>query len=278
MTRARGRVGWLAAAAVVALLAGLVPAGSAAAALDAEARLLARHNEARAAESLPPLQVHGELTAVARGWAARLRDDYETSDDRSGSLRHNPSLASQLPSGYQRAAENVGFTALTDASNSALADRLHDAYLASPNHRANILGDYDRTGVGMAVASDGTLWSAVVFMQGADDSSPESVAATTGGAPEPATEVGAAQPTSDPVAEAARQPGRQPDPEPDPQPDPEPVTAATLFGEGWPEGFLAPGELDPGLLLAGTRDGRAAALFDRHGPSTPPLLGAPTPR
>ena len=274
MTRAHGRVGWLAAAALVAVLAGFVPVGPAAASPDAEARLLARHNETRAAESLPPLQAHGELTAVARRWAARHREDYETGGDRSGSLRHNPSLASQLPPGYQRAAENVGFTALTDASNSALADRLHDAYMASPNHRANILGDYDRVGVGMAVASDGTLWSAVVFMQGTNDPTPEGAAATASGAPEPAIEIDAAEPTPDPVAEADPEPG----PEPDPQPNPEPVTAASLFGQGWPEGFLAPGELDPGLLLAGTRDGRAAALFDRHGPSTRPLLSAPTAR
>ena len=274
MAETRGRVGWFAAAAIVALLASLVPVGSAAASPDAEARLLARHNEARAAESLPPLHVHGELTAVARKWAARLRDDYETSDDRSGSLRHNPSLASQLPSGYQRAAENVGFTALTDASNTALADRLHDAYLASPNHRANILGDYDRVGVGMAVASDGTLWSTVVFMQGADEPSPKGAATTTSGAPEPASEGTAAEPTPDPVADATR----EPDPQPDPQPDPEPLTAASLFGQGWPAGFLAPGELDLGLVLAGTRDGRAARLFDRLGPPTPSFLGAPIAR
>ena len=41
--------------------------------------------------------------------------------------------------------------------------------MASPSHRANILGDYNQVGIGVSVADDGRLWVTVVFMKGPAD-------------------------------------------------------------------------------------------------------------
>ena len=242
-------------AASVAVLLALVlaitalPTATASASGHAEGHLLARHNEARSAAGLAPLQADGGLAAVARAWSAQMRDAYESGGDRAGALRHNPSLASQLPGGFQRAGENVGYTVLTGASETELANRLHDAYMNSPGHRANILGDFNRAGVGVVSAADGTMWSTVVFALVASEPELEPQ-----GDPEP-------QPEPEPEPEPQPEPQPEPEPEPEPQPEPEPVTAASLFDDGWPEGYLAPGEADSGSLLPGARDARLVSLL-----------------
>ncbi len=245
LVRAAGRPRGLSARAAVLLalllLVGTLPTGPAAASGHAEGHLLARHNEARSAAGLAPLQADGGLASVARAWSAQMRNAYEAGGDRNGALRHNPSLASQLPGGFQRAGENVGYTVLTGASETELAGRLHDAYMGSPGHRANILGDFNRAGVGVVSASDGTMWSTVVFALVASEPAPE---------PEPEPE-----PAPEPEPEPA------PEPEPEPAPEPEPVTASSLFDEGWPEGYLAPGPTDAESLLPGVRDARLVGLL-----------------
>ena len=228
---------------VLGLALGAVPASPAAASGHAEGHLLARHNEARSAAGLAPLRADGALASVARSWSAQMRDAHESRGERAGALRHNPSLAAQLPDGFQRAGENVGYTVRTGASETELANRLHDAYLQSPGHRANVLGEFNRVGVGIVSASDGTMWSTVVFTLVDADTAPD---------PEPA---------SDPDPEPQPEPEPEAQPEPQPEPEPEPVTAASLFDDGWPEGYLAPGAADAEALLPGARDARLVSLL-----------------
>jgi hypothetical protein len=142
-------------AAVVALAATVALARPAGADnLADEARLYELHNQARAQNGLAPLAYDPAAVGVARGWANELA--------RSGNLRHNPDLVAQadafITNQWTRLGENVGF--------SSTVDQVHTAYMNSPGHRANILGDYNRVGVGAVRDANGRLWTTVVFLKG----------------------------------------------------------------------------------------------------------------
>lgn len=119
-----------------------------------EVRLLQLHNWERASRGLAPLSLDPAATVVARSWAAELA--------RSGHLRHNPDLVAAVDAtvtrDWTRLGENVG--------SSGTVDQVHVAYMNSPGHRANILGAYNRAGVGAVRGSDGRLWTTVVFVNG----------------------------------------------------------------------------------------------------------------
>ena len=141
---------------VLVAAAAALALGSAPAAADNasdEARLFQLTNEARAANGRGPLAYDAAASNVARAWAAELA--------RSGSLRHNPNLVAEVDAYVTRSwsslGENVGF-----AGN---IDQVQAAYMNSPGHRNNILGNYNRVGVG-SVQSGRYVWTAVVFIQG----------------------------------------------------------------------------------------------------------------
>jgi uncharacterized protein YkwD len=140
---------------LVAAAAALSLASSPAAADDAadEARLYQLTNEARAANGRAPLAYDAAASSVARGWAAELA--------RSGNLRHNPNLVAQVnayvTTQWSSIGENVGYAPTVDA--------MQAAYMASTGHRNNILGNYNRVGVG-SVRSGAVVWTTVVFILG----------------------------------------------------------------------------------------------------------------
>jgi hypothetical protein len=192
---------------VLALLVTLLPSPAPAhAGVDggAEGQFVARVNEARASAGLPALQVAGDLTAVARRHSERMASQQ--------SLHHNPNLGSDV-SGWQKVGENVGRGPSVGA--------IHDAFMASASHRANILGgDWTEVGVGVVVR-DGELWVTQVFRLPA------------GSAPEPEPEPAAAAPAAsagedaDGAARADEAPSSadgapEPAAEPAPAPEPEP--------------------------------------------------------
>jgi hypothetical protein len=78
------------------------------------------------------------------------------------SLQHNPNLVAQTDSRvtnqWTRLGENVGF--------GPDAPAIFNAFMNSPGHRNNILGDYNRIGVGSVRDGAGLLWVAVVFVKG----------------------------------------------------------------------------------------------------------------
>lgn len=119
-----------------------------------EARLYELTNQARAQSGLGALAYDSAAVGVARAWAQELA--------RSQSLRHNPNLAAQVDQFvtnlWSRLGENVGY-----ASG---PDQVHSAFMNSSGHRANILGDYNRVGVGAARDGAGRVWTAVVFIKG----------------------------------------------------------------------------------------------------------------
>lgn len=211
-------------------------AGSADAVGGAEARLLSGMNDARSANGVPALVADSELGSIARSWSRQMVADYEASGDASGALRHNLALYDRISHSYGRSADNVAYTS-KGRTVEERADRILALFLGSAGHRANVLGPYTLTGVGLAEAGDGTLFATVVYTDGAVVSSQ-----STEPEPEP-------QPEPQPQPEPGPQPGTRPAPQPSPappppEPEPEPLRmpgTSELFGDGWPEGYLVPG-------------------------------------
>ena len=139
-------------------------------------------NSARSGHGVSRLAVSGDLASIAQRQAQRMAD--------KGELYHNPKLASEVH-GWQKIGENVGYG--PDAA------AIHNAFMHSSGHRANILdGAYTQIGVGVVV-KHGVVWVSEVFRQ------PEGAVAAKPHHPPQAH----AEP--DPVAEAPRDPRQQPD-------------------------------------------------------------------
>jgi hypothetical protein len=103
-------------------------------------------NESRAAAGLPGLGVDGNLVVNARSHSGTMASQ--------GTIFHNGALANQVPGGWSALGENVGIGGSVES--------LHAAFMNSPGHRANVLGDYDRMGVGI-VMSGATIFVTEVF-------------------------------------------------------------------------------------------------------------------
>ena len=139
------RILMIVAAVAIAVAATAIPAQA-----GSEGTLLARINASRAAAGKPPVEVYWDLADDARAHTNAMVA--------AGSVFHNPSLAS-VTGVWQALGENVGV--------GLDANTLHDAFMASSGHRANILGDYNYVGIGAALDADGFLWATVVFMKAA---------------------------------------------------------------------------------------------------------------
>jgi len=124
------------------------PAASAATSTtSARAGILSDTNVARKSSGLGALRESSAMDAVAQAWAKKLAA--------SGTLAHNPNYSSSIPSGWTRAAENV--------AGGYSYSKVTDAWLDSPGHRANIMGDFTDIGIGYAVDSSGTAWAVQNF-------------------------------------------------------------------------------------------------------------------
>jgi hypothetical protein len=135
------------------LLAILVSAGvgmAATADSGTENEFLSLINSARADNGLGPLAVDGGLQTHAQNHTQDMIA--------SGGIYHSSSdeLSAAAGSGWSRVGENVGRGQGTAS--------LHEAFMASSGHRANILGDYNYVGIGTDSA-DGYLYVTVVFMK-----------------------------------------------------------------------------------------------------------------
>ncbi|HEY8201919.1 MAG TPA: CAP domain-containing protein [Actinomycetota bacterium] len=100
----------------------------------AEARLLQLLNRERAGANLPALTLDGALVARAREHALGMAN--------AGKLFHR--ALSELPqscSGFR--AENVG--------RAASADVVHELFMQDPSHRAEMLGPFNKVGIGIAI-------------------------------------------------------------------------------------------------------------------------------
>lgn len=117
------------------------------AATSARDQLIDLINEERADLGLNQLKRHSDLDEGAQAQAQAVAD--------AGYLFHNPDLG-DVTSGWEMMGENVGYAG-------SIAS-VHEALMASPGHRDNILNArYSHLGVGVVV-SDGSVWVAEVFM------------------------------------------------------------------------------------------------------------------
>jgi hypothetical protein len=133
--------------AVAALLSVITVAQPARA--SAASSFVSKINSARRSAGRPVLSVRADLAAVAYRHAQRMAS--------KESLYHNPNLGSEVR-GWQAVGENVGRGG--DVSS------LHQAFMHSSTHRANILDrDYTEVGVGVVVDGDGIMWVTEVFRQ-----------------------------------------------------------------------------------------------------------------
>ncbi|MEX1178096.1 MAG: S-layer homology domain-containing protein [Nitriliruptor sp.] len=130
-----------------------VPAADAATvAPDLESQLMALTNRERAARGLPALQTSLQMTRVARDWSQTMADEQR--------LYHRPDLKSVASGNWTRIGENVGV--------GPSIERIHQAFMDSPGHKANVLGDWKYVGIGV-IEHDGRLWLTLNFLQGTGD-------------------------------------------------------------------------------------------------------------
>jgi hypothetical protein len=125
---------------------------SAATSPGAESEFFRMMNAERAANGLAGLAPSWGARVVARAWSAKMADESH--------LHHRADLAAQVSSwvttSWLRIGENVGHGG--DVAG------LHRAFMDSPGHRANVLGDYDHVGVG-AEDRGGSIWVTFVFVK-----------------------------------------------------------------------------------------------------------------
>ena len=102
-------------------------------------------NQVRYDAKLNGLARDTRLDKVASDWAYQQW--------KNGAMSHNPNYSTQIPSGWQRAGENVasGYT----------YDRVVPAWVASPSHYANLVNDYTSIGIGFYEADGRRYWSQV---------------------------------------------------------------------------------------------------------------------
>lgn len=114
---------------------------------EGEASLFSLVKQARSDNGKTGLLRNEAMDQVALDWANRMAAD--------GVKSHNPNLESQLPDGWTGGAENV-------ANGQSDVQAVHTAWMESPGHRENILGDY--TDIGLAfINANGTTWGVEVF-------------------------------------------------------------------------------------------------------------------
>ena len=144
---ARGFVGLLAALLALALCAMPTSASEESEEWD----LVARMNQARASAGLAPLAAVGTFRDLPRGHSGEMAGQnriYHTTD--------LAAVAQAATSAWTGAAENVGVGGDIPV--------LHEAFMGSSGHRANVLGNYRYVGVGVVHANN-SLWVTVTFMQ-----------------------------------------------------------------------------------------------------------------
>lgn len=134
---------------------------------DSEQELIDRTNQSRVDAGLAPLRVDAELTAIAR-WRSR---DMSTRGYFSHSIPPGGQKVFATLEGeeycFTLAGENIGWNTHSDV---LATERIHEAFLDSPGHRANIVAEpWHAIGVGAYKGPDGKkLWT-VLFADPCDD-------------------------------------------------------------------------------------------------------------
>jgi len=151
-----------------------------------EGEFLAKINATREANGLAPLKVEGGLRSHARNHTEDMMS--------AGEIYHSSSseLSAAGGSGWDKIGENVG--------RGQSPSSLHGAFMESPGHKKNVLGNYNYVGIGTG-SSGGYLYVTVVFMKKGSTASPTTTAAETT-TTDPGTSAPAAPQTTEPAPAA----------------------------------------------------------------------------
>ena len=160
---------------VAGLIATILPSGvhAASAAIEpraAEAEFFNLLNVTRNANGKPPVVRDSGLDQLALDWSAKMSAVFDITQTvinstdpgncNKSALCHRPNLADFLgpiDSAWTKGGENVG--------TGGTVSGLNDAFIASIHHFENIVGDYNRLGVGV-VAKNDRIWVTFNFMNG----------------------------------------------------------------------------------------------------------------
>ena len=115
--------------------------------------VLNRTNGDRAGQGLPGLYWNARLACLADEWSRYMRD--------TGNFRHRDLGATIKSPGfedYAGLAENILVGPGTMDGNA-----MESMWINSPPHYANIMGNYDTIGIGLARGTDGRLWATENF-------------------------------------------------------------------------------------------------------------------
>jgi hypothetical protein len=153
----------------------------------AEGQFLELLNQVRVAKGLNALSRDASIDVVARDWSNHMANVFDangnvvidssatTNCDKSA-LCHRPSLATSIGAvepAWRAAGENIG--------TGGDVQGLHNAFVASPGHYANIIGNYNRVGVGV-ITRGSRIWITFDFLLGPDTPSPAPAAPPSGAA------------------------------------------------------------------------------------------------
>ena len=101
-------------------------------------------NAVRARAGLPALELRADISAIARDWSQQMVN--------AGGISHRPQaqLSAMMPAGWRAWAENVAEAPTIQWAQSALED--------SSSHYANMVGNYNVIGIGVAIRADGQIF------------------------------------------------------------------------------------------------------------------------
>jgi hypothetical protein len=156
-------------------------------------------------------------------------------------MAHNPDYTSQIPGGWTAAAENV-------AHGHPTGTAMHDGWMGSSGHRANILGDFTDIGIAF-LSSGGTTWGVEVFGRYPGHVGPAAPAPPPAPASPPETAVETVPPTPTPTPTPTATPSPSPSSPAAPRADAE---LRTVAGAGWPPWALIAAVLGISAAAAAT--------------------------
>ena len=119
------------------------------------ADLLAAHNRERAKEEKPPLTIAPKLVEAAKAHADDMAE-HETMSHEGSDGSEPAERVKRRGYRFVRTGENVAF-------GQQSVDSVVEAWMNSPHHRENILGDFSAMGGARVVGGEGTPYWCVVF-------------------------------------------------------------------------------------------------------------------
>lgn len=218
---------------------------------SSEKQLVTLTNQSRAAAGMKALKVDSKLSAIARSRSKDMIVRNYFSHDIPPSGKQVFSILDAKGYCYKVAGENIGWN---DYPDNVATKTLHQMFMSSSGHRANILGKrWDVIGIGAYEGpNDKKMWT-VLF---ADKCGTVATAPKPKPKPKPAA-------TPKPVARAQATP--RPTPRPTPKPTPVPTPVRTM----------PPEPTDPiGLGLPNSAGGSGAGSGDESSPPPGMMIAA----